>query len=155
MSDICGTGGVVTFSYADWSTRYPELAPSVSPALAQMYFNEAQLYCDNTPTSIITDASQPGGERELLLSMVTAHIAALNAALNFQPSSPLVGRISNATQGSVSVQTDFQVPGTAAWFAQTKYGAAFWQATVKYRSMLYVRGPVPIANPFNLFRRRG
>ncbi|MDN7490591.1 DUF4054 domain-containing protein [Burkholderia sp. AU45274] len=153
MSTPCTSGGVVTFSYADWSARYPELAASVTSQTAQLYFNEAQLYCDNTPTSLITDTS-PGGERELLLNMVTAHIAALNAPLNGQPSSPLVGRISNATQGSVSVQTDFQVPGSAAWFAQTKYGAAYWQATTKYRSMLYVRGPVPIVNPFNFRFRR-
>lgn len=155
MSDICGIGGVVTFSYGDWSARYPELASSVSSVQAQLYFNEASLYCDNTPTSIITDASQPGGEREMLLNMVTAHIAALNAPLNGQPSSPLVGRISGATQGSVSVQTQMDVPpGSAQWFNQTKYGAAYWFATTKYRTMLYVRGPVPIANPFNLFRRR-
>jgi hypothetical protein len=152
MSTPCTSGGVVTFSYADWSARYPELASYVSSATAQLYFNEAGLYCDNTPTSLITNTSQ-GGERELLLNMVTAHIAALNAPLNGQPSSPIVGRISGATQGSVSVQTDYQVPGTAAWFAQTKYGAAFYQATTKYRSMLYVRGPVPVANPFNRFRR--
>jgi hypothetical protein len=118
--------------------------------MAQTYFDEAALYCDNTPCSIVQDLN----ERTFLLNMVTAHIAALNAPLNGQPSSPLVGRISGATQGSVSVQTDFQVPGSAAWFAQTKYGAAYWQATTKYRSMLYVRGPVPLANPFGGFRWR-
>jgi hypothetical protein len=155
MSTPCTSGGVVTFSYADWSARYPELAASVTSQTAQLYFNEAQLYCDNTPCSLITDASQPGGERELLLNMVTAHIAALNAPLNGQPSSPLVGRISGATQGSVSVQTQNDYPpGTVQWYQSTKYGAAFWAATTKYRSMLYVRGPVPIANPFDRFRRR-
>lgn len=149
MSTPCA-GGVVTFSYADWSTRYPELATSVFQAQAQLYFNEAGLYCDNTPTSIITDVF----ERELLLNMVTAHIAALNASLNGQPSSPLVGRISGGTQGSVSVQTQMDVaPGSAQWFNQTKYGAAYWASTTKYRTMLYVRGPVPIANPFPIRRR--
>lgn len=153
MSTPC-TGGVVTFSYSDWSARYPELASSVAAPQAQLYFNEAGLYCDNTPTSIISDAS-PGGERELLLNMMTAHIAALNAPLNGQASSPIVGRISGATEGSVNVQTQNDYPpGTVQWFQQTKYGAAFWAATVKYRSMLYTPGPVPVANPFNLFRRR-
>lgn len=147
------TTGVVTFSYSDWSTRYPELATSVNPATAQLYFNEAQLYCDNTATSLITDVSQ-GGERETLLNMVTAHIAALNAPINFQPSSPLVGRINSATQGSVSVQTQMDVaPGSAQWYAQTKYGIAFWQATAKYRMMTYVPGRVPPANPWSRFRR--
>lgn len=150
MSTPCTSGGVVTFSYATWSSRYPELATSVTQPTAQAYFNEATLYADNSPSSIIQDLD----ERAVLLNMVTAHIAALNAPLNSQPSSPLVGRISGATQGSVSVQTAYEVPGTAAWFSQTKYGAAFWQATTKYRSMLYVRGPVPIANPFNGWRRR-
>jgi len=148
----CASGGVVAFSYSGWSTRYPELAFSVSQPLAQMYFNEAQLYCDNTPTSSIRDAS-PGGQREMLLNMVTAHIAALNAPLNSQESSPLVGRISNATQGSVSVaaQNDYP-PGTVQWFQQTKYGAAFWTATAQYRTMHYVPGMVPNVNPYGGFR---
>jgi hypothetical protein len=142
MSTPC-TGGVVTFSFADWSSMYPELAASVTQSQAQMYFYQAQLYCDNTPTSVITDTSQ-GGEREILLNMMTAHVAALNASLNGQPSSPLVGRISNASQGSVSVATQMDMsPGSAQWYNQTKYGAAYWAATAKYRTMRYVPGPQP------------
>lgn len=139
--------GVVTFSYSDWSTRYPEFVSSVFQPLAQLYFNEAQMYCDNTPTSVIRDASA-GGQREILLNMLTAHIAALNAPLNGQPSSPLVGRISNATQGSVSVATQNDYPpGTVQWFQQTKYGAAFWAGTAQFRTMRYVPGHVPNVNP--------
>lgn len=142
--------GVVVFDYAAWSARYPEFS-SVMQATAQQYFYEAQLYCDNTPCSIVRDLC----ERSILLNMVTAHIAALNAPLNGQPSSPLVGRISNATEGSVSVGAQMDMPpGSAQWFNQTKYGAAYWQATAQFRSMLYVRGPVPVANPFNGFIRR-
>lgn len=137
--------GVVVFDYSVWSTRYPELAPYVTQALAQQYFYEATLYCDNTPCSIITDLVM----RAMLLNMVTAHIAALNAPIGNQTSSTLVGRISSATEGSVSVQTQFDVPpGSAQWYAQTKYGAAYWQATAQFRSMLYVPGPVPVANPW-------
>lgn len=142
--------GVVVFNYATWSARYPEFS-SVQQAKAQQYFNEAQLYCDNTACSIVTDLC----ERAILLNQLTAHIAALNAPVNGQPSSPLVGRISGATEGSVSVQAQMDVAsGSAQWFNQTKYGAAFWQATAQYRSMRYVRGPVPVSNPFNGFRRR-
>lgn len=142
----CSVGGVVAFSYPDWSAMYPELAASVIQPQAQGYFYQAQLYCDNTPTSLIADTSK-GGEREILLNMMTAHIAALNAPLNGQPSSPLVGRINSATQGSVSVGTQMDVPaGSAAWFNQTKYGAAFWAATAKYRTMRYVPGPQPFRN---------
>jgi Protein of unknown function (DUF4054) len=138
-------GGVVQFSYARWSARYPELAKWVSGATAQEYFNEAQLYCDNTRCSIVRDLC----ERALLLNMMTAHIAALNAPINGQAPSPLVGRIGGATEGSVSVQTQMDLPaGSAQWYAQSKYGLAFWQATAKYRMMMYVPGPVPVVNPW-------
>lgn len=126
--------GVVQFDYNGWSARYPELAASVPQPLAQQYFFESQLYLDNTPCSPVCNLIQ----RAVLLNMMTAHIAALNAPLNGEASSPLVGRISGASEGSVSVQTDYGVPGSAAWFSQTKYGAAFWQATVAYRTMHYV-----------------
>lgn len=139
------TCDVVEFSYTAWSTRYPELAASVSQPLAASYFSEATLYCDNSPRSPIRDL----GQRALLLNMMTAHVAALNAPLNGQPSSPLVGRISNATQGSVSVATQFDVPaGCPQFFAQTKYGVAFWVATAQYRTMHYVPGRVPKVNPY-------
>jgi hypothetical protein len=108
--------GVVVFDYSAWAARYPELASSVSQSLAQQYFNEAQLYCDNTPCSIVRNLCI----RAMLLNMVTAHIAALNAPLNGEPSSPLVGRINSATEGSVSVGTQLDMPaGSAQWYAQT------------------------------------
>lgn len=138
--------GIVDFDYSAWSGRYPELASSVTPQIVQQYFYEAQLYCDNTAGSVVRDLTQ----RAVLLNMVTAHIAALNAPLNGQPSSPLVGRITSASQGSVSVQTQMDLPpGSAQWFGQTKYGAAFWAATAQYRSMRYVPGPVPVSNPWD------
>jgi hypothetical protein len=140
--------GVVVFDYAAWALRYPELAASVPQPLAQQYFNEAQLYCDNTPCSPIRDW-KPGGERAMLLNMVTAHIAALNAPIGGQGSSPLVGRINSATEGSVSVQSQLDMPpGTAQWFAQTKFGLAFWTATAQYRTMRYVPGPVFDPDPW-------
>ncbi|TAL90909.1 MAG: DUF4054 domain-containing protein [Candidimonas sp.] len=143
--------GVVDFDYSGWSARYPEFSTSVSAGLAQQYFNEAQLYCDNTPCSPVTDAS-PGGQRAVFLNMLTAHIAALNAPLNGQPSSPLVGRINSAAEGSVSVQTQLDMPaGTAQWYTQTKYGIAYWTATAQFRMMQYVPGPVPRANPYGRF----
>lgn len=137
--------GVVVFDYSVWSARYPELAASVMQPLAQSYFCEATLYCDNTPCSPISDLCQ----RALLLGMMTAHIAALNAPLNGEASSPLVGRISGATEGSVSVQTQNDYPaGTVQWFQQTKYGAAFWAATAQFRTMHYVPAIVRNMDPY-------
>ena len=137
----------VVFNYAGWAASYPELAASVPSGQATGYFQQAQLYCDNSVTSII-DNSAPIYERTTLLNLVVAHIAQLFAPLNGQASSPLVGRINSAGEGSVNVSTEMQYPpGSAQWFNQTKYGAAFWGATTKYRAMRYAPGP-RTRNPF-------
>lgn len=127
--------GVVAFDYAIWSARYPELVATTPPAAAQRYFQEATLYLSNTESSPVRDVSR----RALLLDMLTAHIAALNGGVNGQAASPLVGRISSATEGSVSVTVDSLGGGAnAAWFMQTKYGAAYWQLTASMRTFRYV-----------------
>lgn len=131
------TTGIAVFTYAAWVLRYPEFT-SVNSGLAQLYWNEAQAYVDNTPCSIIQDVNQ----RTTFLNMVTAHICALNAVIGGVSSSPLVGRISNATEGSVTVATQLDVPqGTPQFWAQSKYGIAFWVASSSYRMMLYAPGP--------------
>lgn len=126
-------GVVVTFDYPKWVVRYPEFA-SVQEPLAQAYFAEATIYLRN-------DGSGPTNSPTVqlsLLNMLTAHITALYAIVDGKAASDLVGRISNATEGSVSVQADMEaMPGTAAWFLQTKYGASFWQATAAYRTFRY------------------
>jgi hypothetical protein len=127
-----------TFNFALWAARYPELAASVEEPLAAAYFTEAGLYLDNTDASPVTDVVT----RLILLNMLVAHIAALNGATP-AGAGGLVGRISTATEGSVTINAEFQTPGTAAWFVQTKYGAAFWQATAVYRTMRYAPGPRP------------
>lgn len=143
--------GVVVFNYSVWALRYPELASSVPQPLAQEFFNEAQLYCDNTSCSIICNLTQ----RATLLNMMTAHIAALNAPIGGQAASPLVGRISSASEGTVSVQTQNDYPaGSVQWYQQTKYGSAFWAATTQFRSMRYVPGRVPVANPWGRYGPR-
>lgn len=117
---------MITFDPSLWAQRYPEFA-SLPSTLATLYSQEAVLYC-----GIVNEAWFDQTEGLVLLNMVTAHIAVLN-----QPgSSPLVGRVASATEGSVSVQTVYSdAPfGSKAWFDQTKYGAAAWTAMTKYRS---------------------
>ena len=73
--------------------------------------------------------------------MLVAHIAALNSGTNGNAAPETVGRVDQATEGSVSVHLDMgAVPGTAAWYMQTKYGAAYWSATKQYRTMRYLTG---------------
>ena len=133
--------GVVQFSYPDWIAAYPEFAQVGQPQ-AQQFFNRACLYCDNTPPSPIQNLF----ERTILLNMVTAHVAFLFASLNGQAPRELVGRIGNATEGSVSVGTVYTNPTTdlQAWFSQSSYGAAYWAATLKYRTAFYLPPPVPV-----------
>lgn len=146
ISTFNGGTGVVTFDYAMWAARYPEFDASVGEAQASAYFTEATMYCDNERGSRIRDV----GIRAVLLNMVTAHIAELarvDASGNL--ANPLVGRISNANEGSVSVAVDYKLTsGGQEWYAQTKYGAAYWQATAMYRRGRYHPGLQPVFDVF-------
>jgi hypothetical protein len=123
---------VAAFNYAAWAARYPEFA-GVQQATAEAYFAEACLYLDNSDGSPVDDVAR----RLVLLNMVTAHIAALSGAGGRDGGQ--VGRVSSASEGSVSVSLDAgALPGSAAWYQQTQYGAGFWQATKSLRSGFYV-----------------
>lgn len=137
-------GVQVAFDYAAWVARYPEFTAVTEPT-ADMYFAEASIYHDNSGCGPPADPTI----QLALLNMMTAHVATLYAALSGIPASPLVGRISNATEGSVSVAVEgFQgVLGSQQWLIQTKYGASYWFATTPYRTMRYVPGPRRIFDP--------
>lgn len=126
--------GVVVFDLPAFRIRYPEFA-GLSDALLNAYFIEAQIYLNNTECSPVRDLAI----RSVYLNMLVAHLAALNAPGSSR--GELVGRISGATEGSVSVQA-YMPDGSlsSAWFMQTKYGAAYWQATAAYRTFRYVPG---------------
>lgn len=143
---------IVVFDYTTWSTRYPEFTGAVDENRAALFFAEAGLYLDNTDGSPVQDVTI----RSMLLGMLTAHIAALSGAL--EPGgvpSGMVGRISSASEGSVSVTADSGLaPGTAAWFQQTSYGLSFWQATKSVRSARYVPAAPYLMNPWRGAWRR-
>lgn len=142
------TAGIVTFNFATWAARYPNLAAWVNESIATMYFAEATLYCDNTPCSPVCNLTQ----RAMFLNMLTAHIAQLNANINGQAPSGLVGRISSASEGSVSVSVENNYPaGTVQWFQQTPYGSSYWAASAQFRMALYMPGPVYDPDPYDNF----
>ena len=132
--------GVVTFNFPDWISQYPEFS-SVTTGQAQSYFNRATLMVDNTPSSPIADLFQ----RTVLLNMATAHFAFLFAPLNGQAprASSVVGRLSSASEGSVSAQFGYSTAATdtEAFWNQSEYGAAFWAATLRYRTAVYIPPP--------------
>ena len=128
---------VAVFDGAVFLARYPEFG-AVPVLRLQSFFDEAGLYLDNTDNSPVSDVVR----RRTLLNMLTAHIASLNGVLSETGENAPVGIVNSATEGSVSVSFEsvFQ-PGTAGWYAQTQYGAAFWQATMNYRRFMYFPNP--------------
>jgi hypothetical protein len=125
---------VVVFDPTAFKARYPEFS-AVSNPLLSACFGEAGLYLSNTDTSPVQDVMR----RALLLNMLTAHIAFIGGALSADGQPRPVGRVSQAGEGSVSASFEGvpPTPGTGAWFQQTQYGAAFWQATSSLRGMRY------------------
>ena len=129
-------GVQVTFVLADWRLAFPQFASVSDSLISGFCVILAQSYWVNDGTGPCCDANVAINA----LWLMVAHICALFFGENGDAPSPLVGRIASATQGSVNVQAVFDVPPNAAWFAQTKYGSAFWQLTSVYRTGLYVPG---------------
>jgi hypothetical protein len=132
------SAGAVVFDPVAFAARYPQFA-NVSTQLLQAFFDEAAaLYLNNSARSIVRDLS----ERAILLNMVVAHLGTLSGVLTPAgqgSTATQVGRVSSASEGSVSASMDMgQQSKNAAFWLQTQYGATFWQATAKYRTMRYV-----------------
>jgi len=127
--------GVVVFDFATFAARYPEFA-SLDPALALLYFGEATIILNNTGSSQVSDLAQ----RASLLNMLTAHIARL--ASMAATGGVVFGRITSASEGSVSVTAE-AIQGIPAWYAQTAYELAYYNATQAYRSARWVPGRQP------------
>ena len=140
-------GVVVAFDYAAWQAQYPEFAAVGAPA-ATGYFGLATSYQRNDGGGPISNATI----QLSLLNLLVSHLAALYSQSQGDPSpgSPQdantpVGRISGATKGSISVQTEYggSVSQQQAWAIQTKYGAQWWAMTAQYRTMRYLPGCGP------------
>ena len=132
---------VVTFDATAFKVRYP-LFSAVSDSLLSACFDESGLYLSNTDTSPVQNYEK----RQSLLWMLTAHIAFLGGALAVGGQPQPVGRVASAGEGSVNASFDYvtATPGSGAWFNQTQWGAAFWQATSNLRSFRYASRPTVI-----------
>lgn len=151
----------VSFDYSQWVTSFPELSAINSGEAAEYFAQASELFFNNQGWP----GSLPQAPR--LLNLLTAHIAWLFAmrdengvptsgGLNPPPS--IVGRISNASEGSVSVQAEYDVGSGAspsqAWFLQSRYGAMYWQATASLRQMTYIGRQTPLPSAGGRFFRR-
>lgn len=129
---------VAVFDPVAFKVRYPQFVAVGSPLLTAC-FADAGLYLSNTDASPVQDIAR----RTSYLWMLTAHIAYLDGALSPDGSPPPVGRLSSATEGSVSISAEYlpATPGSGAWFNQTTWGAMFWQATASLRGFRYRARP--------------
>ena len=128
----------VVFDPAAFKARYPEFAAVANPLLSAC-FDEAGFYLSNSDKSPVQNLTR----RATLLNMLTAHVAYLGGALSADGMPRPVGRVSQASEGSVSAAFEGvpPTPGSGAWFQQSQYGAAFWQATSNLRGFRYIAQP--------------
>lgn len=125
---------VVVLDICRFRELYPELPETTPDVKIEFWFLQAQTIINNSDCSIVKDSK----EREMLLFLLMRHFAALEERAS---QGGLVGRISSATEGSVSVSADMGgVSGNVAWFMQTPWGANYWQMTAKYRGFRYIPG---------------
>lgn len=126
----------VVFDPIAFKAHYPEFA-AVPDATLTACFMEAGLYLSNADNSPVQNLTR----RATLFNMLTAHVAYLGGLLSADGMPRPVGRVSQASEGSVSAGFEYLAPGSAAWFFQTQYGASFWQATTSLRGMRYIPCP--------------
>ncbi|WP_171791645.1 DUF4054 domain-containing protein [Gluconacetobacter entanii] len=124
----------MAFDYATWAQRFPLLAAQVNATQAAAYYAQAMLVLSPRART-----AQDMARRAVLLNLLVAHIAQLEVQV--AQGNSLVGRVSDATQGSITVRTQMegQAP-SAAWFNQTPYGAQFWAMSRRLRLARYVPG---------------
>lgn len=132
---------VVTFDPNAFIATYPEFA-SVDPARATDMFTIAeQALLDNTDNSPVMDVNY----RLQLFYMLVAHLLLIyGVAAPAAPNNAPPGRISTATQGTITSGFEYILPpgsAMAPWYVQTKYGAMFWTTTARFRSVrIYANG---------------
>lgn len=148
MTDTTGINPIAVFNYGAFVAQYPTFA-CLNELQAQGYFDMAGLYHRNDGFGPVKSAAQ----QTMLMYLVTAHLAALMTPQGQNGGAAPVGRISDASEGSVSASFDVgDMKFREAWFAQTQYGFSYWQATAAYRQMRYVP---PIPRNFNPWPGQG
>jgi Protein of unknown function (DUF4054) len=106
-----------------------------------------------TPGTVIASlGSGTGGLGTYNLNVsqtVSAEAFIVPGVPNIEAPLGVVGRISDASEGDVSVSAQWEAPPNAnqAYFTQTKYGADYWTMTARYRTAIFVPAPPGAYNP--------
>lgn len=129
--------GVVVFVIAEFRALYPTI--KATDAQLEMHFKFAVWLLGNDKCSLVKDLEM----RKYFLYLLVAHMATLDQQAD--EGSPVVGRVSSATEGTVSIGLDYgEMNDNARWYLQTPYGAKYWQMIKRFRSMLYRLGKAPM-----------
>lgn len=142
--------GPVTFVFSDWAAAFPPFA-NIGEPLATQFFTQATFICANEACNPLNGVT---GMLQQALWLLTAHIAWLQSPRDASGNpaasgsvSPIVGRVSTATEGSVSIGTDMGDVNAGspsqAWFMQTQWGSTYWTMTMGIRTAQYVPAPFP------------
>lgn len=131
---------IVVFDIDKFRAIFPEFS-NVSDTALQFLFDTATDYLNNSNYSIVKDVAK----RERLLYLLMAHIAFIRYGdangNGGNGSKGFVGRISSASEGSVSIGAALDgADSGSTWFTQSTYGYDFWQATKVYRMATYFPG---------------
>lgn len=125
---------VVVFDPEKFRSIYPAFSDETkySNEYLQNYFDIAAEFVGNTDSTSFApyDPDKNIFLRARLLDLVTCHLLTLES----QPAGQN-GRISSATQGSVSTSFDLLKANTFVgdWWAQTRCGAMYWVMTARFR----------------------
>lgn len=124
------SNGVVDLNIEKFKNSYPVFRDQ-SDSQIEMVFFEATIILNNTKQSPIRDLQR----REFFIYLAMAHI--LTLAKQQSDGNGAVGRLSSASEGSVSVSLDYGAStASSKWWEQTTFGAKYWQYTKQYRTAL-------------------
>lgn len=128
---------IVVLDITKFRAMFPEFS-NVTAETLPFLFDQATDYLNNSDFSLVDDVIK----RERLLYLLMAHLAYMRYGdANGNGGSGMVGRISSASEGSVSVSSEAgQVEFRYMWYTQSPYGMDFWQATKVYRMANYYPG---------------
>lgn len=146
-------GVIVAFNYTTWVQLFPQFAYVPQPVVTE-FFNLATSFHRNDGGGPVSSSQM----QTSCLNLVLAHLLQLfgpKADGTGQPNrdANVVGRITNASEGSVSVATELAAGQNqnASFWTQTQYGEAYWALTAPFRTMRYILAPPKPVNPWPIF----
>lgn len=131
---------VVVFDPAAFKAAFPQFQDVPDATLSALFAMIGFTYIDNTDESIVVNVDQRGAMMNFLLAHMLVLFGWVDTNGVVVPGAGAVGRVSSATEGTVSTSLEYKVPASAAeaWYNQTPYGAAYWVMTAPFRSFHYV-----------------